>query len=107
MTGLTAQILDLTEQNQYACLVHVERPDYWVKLPNITCEHVGLNLVVRYSPSSKYCLQQKPFDQTQQFHQYNHQLGSVELPYLKSAREEVALKVSKGIPPERILDGMF
>ena len=33
----------------------------------------------------------------------NHQLDSVELPYLplpKSAREEVALKVSKGIPPE-------
>ena len=37
----------------------------------------------------------------------NHQLGDVELPYLplpKGVQEEVALKVSKGIPTERILE---
>lgn len=38
----------------------------------------------------------------------NHQLGNVELPHLplpKSVREDVALKVSKGISTERILEG--
>lgn len=38
----------------------------------------------------------------------NHQLGAVELPHLplpKSTREEVALKVSKGVSTERILEG--
>lgn len=39
----------------------------------------------------------------------NHQLGAVELPHLplpKSTREEVALKVSKGISSQRILEGI-
>ena len=38
----------------------------------------------------------------------NHELGTTELPHLPlpdSIRKEVALKVSKGIPPERIQDG--
>ena len=38
----------------------------------------------------------------------NHQLGAVELPHLplpRSIREEVALKLSKGVSTERILEG--
>ena len=38
----------------------------------------------------------------------NHELGAIELPHLplpNSVRTEVALKVSKGIPPERIQNG--
>ena len=38
----------------------------------------------------------------------NHELGAAELPHLplpESVKEEVATKVSKGIPPERIQDG--
>ena len=38
----------------------------------------------------------------------NHELGATELPFLpfpKGIREEVALKVNKSIPPERILKG--
>lgn len=39
----------------------------------------------------------------------NHELGAKELPHLPlpdSVKKEVALKVSKGIPSERIQDGM-
>ena len=38
----------------------------------------------------------------------NHQLGAVELPHLplpRSTREEVALKLSKGVSTKRILEG--
>ena len=35
----------------------------------------------------------------------NHQLGSAHLPLPISTRDEVALKVSKGISTERILEG--
>lgn len=38
----------------------------------------------------------------------NHELGDSELPHLplpESVKEEVAMKVSKGIPPERIQKG--
>lgn len=38
----------------------------------------------------------------------NHELGATELPHLPlpdSTKKEIALKVSKGIPPERIQDG--
>ena len=37
-----------------------------------------------------------------------HELGSNQLPYLPlpiSTKENVALKISQGIPPERIIDG--
>ncbi len=40
----------------------------------------------------------------------NHTLGATELPLLpmpKGTREEVALKVNQGIPPERILKGIY
>ena len=39
-----------------------------------------------------------------------HDLGSCELPYLPlpiSTKENVALKISQGIPPERIIDGIM
>ena len=38
----------------------------------------------------------------------NHELDAAELPHLPlpdSVKKEVAMKVSKGIPPERIQDG--
>ena len=38
-----------------------------------------------------------------------HELGSNQLPYLPlpvSTKENVALKISQGIPPERIIDGI-
>ena len=38
----------------------------------------------------------------------NHQLGATELPFLplpKGVREEIASKVNRGIPSERILKG--
>ena len=38
----------------------------------------------------------------------SHDLGTTELPYLplpKGVKEEVAIKLSLGIPPERIMEG--
>ena len=40
----------------------------------------------------------------------NHDLGSTELPYLplpKGVKEEIAVKISLGIPPERIMEGEY
>jgi hypothetical protein len=39
----------------------------------------------------------------------SHELGTPELPHLplpKSVKEEIAMKISTGIPPERILEGL-
>ena len=38
----------------------------------------------------------------------NHDLGTMELPYLplpKGVKEEIAVKINLGIPPERIMEG--
>ena len=40
----------------------------------------------------------------------NHDLGNAELPHLplpKGVKEEIAIKLSLGIPPERIMDGKY
>ena len=40
----------------------------------------------------------------------NHDLGNTELPHLslpKGVKEEIAIKLSLGIPPERIMDGKY
>ena len=45
---------------------------------------------------------------TSQHTLYNHVLGPSEdayIPLPKSVREEIALKLSRGIPPDRIMEG--
>ena len=40
----------------------------------------------------------------------NHDLGTMELPYLllpKCVKEEIAVKISLGISPERIMEGEY